>query len=138
LGSALVLASQTFVLPTNSYQLDRFSWNLLGMAVIAASVLVAAFVFRKEIERVLKGKEIALLPAGTSDLAELERKESIVDWDHLLNQEGLTVTRLLPSGKARFGNQLISVMSDGEVIDAQQRVRVISVRGNTVMVAVVA
>jgi len=29
-------------------------------------------------------------------------------------------------------------MSDGEVIDAQQRVRVISVRGNTVMVAVVA
>ncbi len=138
LGSALVLASQTFVLPTNSYQLDRFSWNLLGMAVIAASVLVAAFVFRKEIERVLKGREIALLPAGTSDLAELERKESIVDWDHLLNQEGLTVTRLLPSGKARFGNQLISVMSDGEVIDAQQRVRVISVRGNTVMVAVVA
>jgi membrane-bound ClpP family serine protease len=75
LGSALVLASQTFVLPTNSYQLDRFSWNLLGMAVIAASVLVAAFVFRKEIERVLKGREIALLPAGTSDLAELERKE---------------------------------------------------------------
>lgn len=137
LGSALVLASQTFVLPTNSYQLDRFSWNLLGMAVISASVLVAAFVFRKEIERVLKGKEIALLPAGTEDLAELERKESLVDWNHLLHQEGLTVTRLLPSGKARFGDQLVSVMSDGEVIDAQQRVRVTLVRGNTVMVAAV-
>lgn len=137
LGSALVLASQTFVLPTNSYQLDRFSWNLLGISVVAASVLVAAFVFRKEIERVLKGKEIALLPAGTENLAELERKEALVDWNHLVNQEGLTVTRLLPSGKARFGDQLISVMSDGEVIDAQQKIRVISVRGNTVLVAAI-
>jgi|JI10StandDraft_1071094.scaffolds.fasta_scaffold00874_17 membrane-bound serine protease (ClpP class) len=138
LGSALVLASQTFVLPTNSYQLDRFSWNMLGIAVLSASVLVTAFVFRKEIERVLRGKEIALAPGGTADLEALERKESMVDWNHLLDQEGLTVTRLLPSGKARFGDQLISVITDGEVIDAHQRVRVTAVRGNTVMVALVA
>jgi len=137
LGSALILASQSFVLPTNSYQLDRFAWNLLGMSVVLASVLVAAFVFRKEIDRLLKGREIALLPAGTEDLTELERKESMVDWGYLLHQEGCTKTRLLPSGKAQFGDQLISVLSDGEVIDAEQKVRVISVRGNTVMVAAI-
>jgi membrane-bound ClpP family serine protease len=137
LGSALILASQSFVLPTNSYQLDRFAWNLLGMSVVAASVLLAAFVFRKEIDRLLRGREIALLPAGTEDLAELERRESMVDWGYLLHQEGFTKTRLLPSGKAQFGDQLISVLSDGEVIDAEQKVRVVSVRGNTVLVAAI-
>jgi membrane-bound serine protease (ClpP class) len=136
LGTALVLASQTFVLPTNPYQFDRFSWNLLGLALSGAGVLVAAFVFRKEIERMLKGRDIALQPGGTDDLVELERRESVVDWSYLQNQEGVTVTRLMPSGKARFGNQLISVMSDGEVIDANSKIRVVSVLGNTVTVAI--
>ncbi len=135
IGCSVVLASQSFVLPTNTYQLDRFAWNILGLAVLTAGVLFSAFLFRNEIERFLVRRQIALKPGGIDDLNELERKEAMVDWSYLLHQRGITVTRLSPSGKARFGNELISVISDGELIASNTPIKVIAVLGNNVTVA---
>ena len=55
-------------------------------------------------------------PAG--DEAEfIRRREALVDFRDLLGMRGTTTTQLTPSGKARFGDQLVDVMADGEVID---------------------
>ena len=40
----------------------------------------------------------------------------------------------MPSGKARFGDQLVDVMADGEMIDRGAAVEIVEVRGSRVLV----
>lgn len=47
---------------------------------------------------------------------------------------GTAVTRLAPSGKAEFGDAVLDVVSSGEFIEREQRVRVTEVSGNRVVV----
>ena len=43
----------------------------------------------------------------------------------LLGQEGVTTSKLRPGGKAQFGDQILDVITQGEMIDKGQRVRII-------------
>ena len=47
---------------------------------------------------------------------------------------GTTSTQLTPGGKARFGDQLVDVMADGEAIDRGTPVKVVEVQGSRVLV----
>ena len=49
----------------------------------------------------------------------------------------MTYTRLSPSGKVRLGEDLVDVVSDGELIEADTAIRVIDVEGNRVVVQAV-
>ena len=55
-------------------------------------------------------------PAG-EEAEIIRRREALVDFRELLGTRGTTTTQLTPSGKARFGDQLVDVIADGEVID---------------------
>ena len=57
-----------------------------------------------------------------------------MQWEHLIGKQGRTTTPLMPAGKARFGDELIDVISQGEVIDRETSVRVLEVLGNRVIV----
>lgn len=59
---------------------------------------------------------------------------SVVDYRDLLGKVGVTITPLRPSGFARFGDQKIDVVSEGEVIPANEKVEVIHVEGRKVIV----
>ena len=51
-----------------------------------------------------------------------------------VGEEGVTVTRLAPSGKAEFGGKTLDIVSGGEFIEAGQTVRVTEVSGNRIVV----
>lgn len=129
----VVLMSQTFVIPRNSYQANQL---VLGvwMAIGGMAGLVVGFLIVR-----------AFLPqaAAVSGLAmetpsaNLDRLERIADYDHLAGRTGVASTRLRPSGKAKFGEQIVAVVSDGVAIDPGQRVRVIQVHGNRIVVEAV-
>ena len=70
-------------------------------------------------------------------LEELQQRESLVDWAHLSGQQGVTTTRLNPAGKARFGDEVVDVISDGILVPAESPVHVIEVSGNHVLVRLV-
>jgi membrane-bound ClpP family serine protease len=55
-----------------------------------------------------------------------------LEW--LLHQEGEAFTTLRPAGKARFGEQVFDVQSQGDFIDPGQKVVVTEVTGNHVVV----
>jgi len=59
------------------------------------------------------------------------------DLKSLLSEEGVTLTRLRPSGAAQFGDKKVDVVADGEIIDQGVRVRVVEVSGNRVVVRTV-
>ncbi len=131
---SVVLASQTFVWPTTSAQLSEFSVNLFWVACLALGGMIGLLFMHKQLERLPMFRWVTLQPSGADDLEELDIRESIVHLDHLLGQEGLTTTRLNPSGKAQFGRDLVAVIGVGAMIDEGVPVRVVEVRGNLILV----
>ena len=56
------------------------------------------------------------------------------DYDHLLEQVGVALTDLRPAGTVRFGDERISVVSVGGLVEAQSSVVVVAVEGSEVRV----
>lgn len=129
----VVLMSQTFVIPQNAYQAGELLggvWMVLGSMV----GLIIGFMFVKTF---LPQAATAAGLAMEVPEASIDEFERVAHYDHLVGQTGLAATRLRPSGKARFGELLVSVISDGSSLEANQEVRVVQVLGNRIVVEAV-
>ncbi len=131
---SVVLASQTFVIPRNAYQLERLPYSLSMVLAGGAGIAVALFVFRRYLPNTPFARRMMLKPVGGEQLDELQQRESLVRWNHLLGKRGVTTTSLSPSGKARFGDDVVAVISEGEHIAQGADVVVADVQGNRVIV----
>lgn len=131
---SIVLASQTFVWPTTSAQLSEISVNLFWVACLALGGMIGLLFMHKQLERLPMLRWVTLQPSGVADQDELDDRESLVHWEHLVGQEGVTTTRLNPSGKAQFGRDIVAVVGSGRMIGEGSPVRVVEVRGNIVIV----
>lgn len=134
---SLVLASQTFVIPHNEYQVTELRNSLLGLISAAVGVGIAAIIMRRYLPHAPWLSHIMLEPPSGEEIEELAHREALVDFDHLLGHEGVATTQLAPSGKARFGNELVDVMADGEFVSRGSEVVVTEVHGNRVVVKLV-
>jgi len=127
----LVLMSQTFIVPRNAYQfsvLNRGVW----VALAGAAGMIGGFVAMRLLfphVPVLRG-----LVMEAQDDALIDESEKLADFSELLGQVGTATTPLRPSGKARFGDQIVQVVSDGTLIAAGDLVRVSDVHATRVVV----
>lgn len=135
---SLVLASQTFVLPHNDYQMNQLQNSLLGLVGVSAGIVVLAMLMRRYLPHAPLFSHMMLEPMSDAELEVLSHRESLVDLEHLVGHEGRATTQLTPSGKARFGNELVDVIADGEVISRGAEVVVVAVQGNRVVVRSIA
>lgn len=129
----VVLMSQTFVIPQNSYQMNQLArsvWMAIGGM---GGMLLGFIVVRAFLPQAAAAAGLAM----ESPSANIDRTERIAHYDHLNGQTGVAATRLRPSGKVRFGDFVVAVVSDGAAIDPGQRVRVIQVHGNRIVVEAV-
>jgi membrane-bound serine protease (ClpP class) len=131
---SLVLASQTFVLPRNEYQMTQLRDSLLGLIAAGAGVIVLAMLMRRYLPHSPLFSHMMLEPPSGAELEDLAHREAMVELEHLLGCKGLATTQLTPSGKARFGAELVDVIADGEVVGKGAEVVVIGVQGNRVVV----
>lgn len=127
----VVLMSQTFVIPRNVYQvqvLTRGIWVALGGAfgMVGGFLLIRMMLPHVP---VLSG-----LVMEQPDVLGISESEKLGDYGHLLGQTGSATTPLRPSGKARFGDQIVQVVSDGTAISAGDPVRVSEVHATKVVV----
>lgn len=121
---SLVLASQTFVIPQNSYQFAQFRNSLLILAVSGTGVMVLGVALSRFLHAANKPKDSELI----------RETERLADYDPLLGRRGMTTTPLVPAGKALFDGELVNVVSDGELIDKGAAVEVAEVVGYRVVV----
>jgi membrane-bound ClpP family serine protease len=129
----VMLMSQTFVVPQNAYQLGELTrglWVALGGlgGCVLGMILVRMYLPQ------------AALATGLSmgvPEANLDESERLTHYDDLLGQTGEATTPLRPSGKAKFGDRIVPVVSDATAIDAGQPIRVIQVLGNRITVEAV-
>ena len=77
---------------------------------------------------------MVLEPTPEEDLIDLDYRESLVDYSHLIGQVGTAATNLMPAGKADFDGELIDVITEGLPIDRGDSVVVTKTRGNRVLV----
>ncbi|MBP87790.1 MAG: hypothetical protein CMJ64_13885 [Planctomycetaceae bacterium] len=134
--ASLVLASQTFIFPQNSYQFGQFANSMMMVTVGMAGAFISLVGVRKYLPEVPVFKRL-VLATDEDDLAERADRELLADYRHLMGKRGTTTTQLTPSGKARFGDDVIDVISDGEAVPQNTDVFVAEVRGNRVLVEIV-
>lgn len=126
---SLVLASQSFVLPSNDYQIRQLQWSLLGILGAAVGVSLMGVLLRRWLPATPVLRNVLLVPPAARD--ESLEEETL---EELLGLEGTTTTRLAPAGKARIGGRLHDVTSDGPLVEPGMPIRVVEVRGGRVLV----
>ena len=131
---SIFLASQTFIIPGNSYQMRQLPVSMLMVAIGAAGGVASIWVIRRFLPHTPYFNRMLLPPPEGEQLVEIQRRESLVAWGHLAGKRGITTTQLTPSGKARFGDEVVDVISDGDLIPKGTAVYVAEVLGNRVLV----
>jgi len=129
--TSIVLASQTFIIPRNAYQIDQLPNSLASMLTACGGVIAALWILRRILPDAPMLRRLMLNPPDTE---EIEAVEKLVDWSHLEGKPGVTVTQLTPSGKAQFGDEIIDVISDATLVPRGTRVIATEVHGNHVLV----
>ena len=133
LATGLLLAGQTFVIPTNEYQWQRTSQGIGQLGLIVMSFFAAAVIFRKQLANLPMVRWFALQPPKTDkDLVEMEH--AIEELRAFIGWYGTTISRCNPSGKASIGDRIFSVVSQGSWIDEDTEVEVVNLQENTLIV----
>ncbi len=132
--ASLVLASQTFVLPHTESQMAELRHSLTIVAAAMVVVVASSIALRRYLPSAPMFRKIVLAPTSEEDLIDLDYRESLVDYSHLIGQLGTATTNLMPSGKADFDGELVDVITEGLPIDRGTSVVVMKTRGNRVVV----
>ena len=135
--ASLVLASQTFILPQTESQLGELRTSLMTVAAATACIVVAALGLRRYLPETPVFRTLLLKPPADEELDDLDYREAVADFSHLVGQQGTAATNLMPAGKAEFDGQLVDVISDGLGIERGQTIVVTKARGNRVLVRAV-
>jgi hypothetical protein len=131
---SILLASQTFVIPTNAYEWGQLPSSLFMLAAAGGGALAALVVVRRLVTDAPIFRRMSLETPDQQQWEQIRHQEALVHLDYLVGKRGVAVTQLTPSGKARFGDARVDVISEGDVIPPGADVVVVEVRGNEVLV----
>ncbi len=132
--ASLVFATQTFILPRTESQMIELRHSLSIVATASLLVIATSIALRRYLPNAPIFRKLLLNPTPEEELIDLDYRESLADFSHLLGQQGVAATNLMPSGKAEFNGQLVDVIADGLPIDRGAKIVVTKTRGNRVMV----
>jgi membrane-bound serine protease (ClpP class) len=139
--TSIVMASHTFVWPTQEYEYRELGYTLIQVTVAMLAVGTGAVVFARYFPSLPLFNRLVLKPepwtggaAGVEDPTEKPPTEGYDSLAFLVGETGRTTTVLRPSGKARFGELLIDVTADGFFIEPDSLVEVVDVQGQRVIV----
>lgn len=100
----------------------------LGIALIVALVLVlilARFLPKTSLYSIL----VSQSQSGMESLSVAAEKQK-----SLIGREGIAISLLRPSGKAQFGDDLLDVVTEGEILEKGKAVRIIGFHGSSAVV----
>jgi membrane-bound ClpP family serine protease len=132
--ASIVLASQTFVLPVNAYQLQQQASSLLVVAAAGVGGVIGIIVLQRFLPHTPYFKRLILQPPAAEELTGVSQRESQSNFDWLLGKRGVALTPLVPSGKVQFGDEVVDVISDGTLVEPGRTVMVIEALGHRVKV----
>ena len=137
--TSIVMASHTFVWPTQEYEYRELGFTLLQICGVMVAVGAGAIVLARYFPSLPLFNRLVLNPEPWtgSGMDDETAKPSLEGYDslaYLIGETGRTTTLLRPTGKARFGDLLLDVIADGYLIEPDVLVEVIDVQGSRVIV----
>ncbi len=146
--ASLVLASQTFFIPTSSADYRELADHLSTLGGSLIGVIITALALSRFLPRMPLLNRMVLVPPGGANLPRTNEPLLRPDlasekfaahrllgpYANLQGERGTAVTILRPSGKAQFGDRMVDCISDGPFIEMGRPVQVIEVNGNRVVV----
>ncbi|MBV8609397.1 MAG: serine protease, partial [Singulisphaera sp.] len=137
--TSIVMASHTFVWPTQEYEYREMGYTLLQVTIAMAAVGAGAVILARYFPSLPLFNRLVLKPEPWTGLVEDDpvAKPSAEGYESLaflVGETGRTTTVLRPTGKARFGDLLIDVTADGFFIEPDSLVEVVDVQGSRVIV----
>jgi membrane-bound serine protease (ClpP class) len=136
---SIVMASHTFIWPTQDYEYRELGFTLLqvtGMlAAIGAGVGILGHYFPSLplLNRLILRPEPWITAQAEEALPE-QGTEGVESLGFLVGETGRTTTPLRPAGKARFGNVVLDVTAAGMFVEPDSLVEVVDVQGSRIIV----
>jgi membrane-bound serine protease (ClpP class) len=107
--------------------------SMFGISLVAA--IVAAFILAWYLPHLPYASRLVLAPPNDEDDNEADLLEPAPDSRAgLLGAIGVAATTLRPAGKARFGDDYLDVIAEGDYVNPGSRVQVIEIEGNRIVV----
>jgi membrane-bound serine protease (ClpP class) len=141
--SSVVMATQDFVIPSNSEQWNQFLTSLLTLLCALALVALGAILITKKLGKIPVFNQMVLAPQYESSAAVRSDPAtgkplkptpvphpavSVGDW-------GKADSPLRPAGRVNFAGLSMDVISDGQFVERGHQVKVIRIQGNVIVVA---
>jgi membrane-bound serine protease (ClpP class) len=137
--ASIVMASHTFIWPTQDYEYRELGFTLLQVTGMLAAIAVGAAVLGRYFPSLPLLNRLILKPepwvgADSQDTLVRQAAEGYESLAFLVGETGRTTTPLRPTGKARFGNLVLDVAAAGVFVEPDSLVEVIDVQGTRVIV----
>jgi membrane-bound serine protease (ClpP class) len=134
---SIVLASQTFVFPTNAYQMQQLPGSLFSVTAAIVGGLAGMIVLQRYLPHTPYFKRLILHPPALEEAGETTDATRITSYEFLLGKRGVALTPLVPAGKARFGDVLVDVISEGPLVPTGTEITVTEAVGHRIKVRVI-
>jgi membrane-bound serine protease (ClpP class) len=135
---SIVMASHTFIWPTQEYEYRQLGQTLIQMTLVLGTVGGGAVALGRYFPSLPIFNRLILKPEPWDALEDPRVKPSdngmLDSLTFLIGETGRTTSVLRPSGKARFGELLVDVTADGFYIERDRLVEVVEVQGSRVIV----
>jgi len=103
--------------------------------VVAASLIATFLVATLSFTFLTKFPLLSKLILTSEERGEKGFRSAPAKLGKFVGKQGLTVTMLRPVGKAQFGDTIVDVVSEGELVEKGRQVEVIKVEGNRIVVS---
>jgi membrane-bound serine protease (ClpP class) len=139
-GIALTIGGLSLALVRNvDFDFSAVSTDEIGRSFLMVTIaMIAPLIIIVSFSKQMFGSSFFKRLAPTDKLSSKEgfsvQENSLV---HLIGSEGITLTDLRPAGKATIDNARHEVISEGDFISKDTKVKVLKIQGNYLVVAVV-
>jgi membrane-bound serine protease (ClpP class) len=137
-GILLLVASLVLVtmerLPETASEVRSLGGTLLMFAGSAIGAIVAAFLVARSLPSIPYASRLMLNPPAESEEFQRTPGDRPELAAALLGAIGVAATPLRPAGKARFGEEFLDVIAEGDYVNPGSRVQVIEIESNRIVV----
>jgi len=142
--AGVLMAGQTFLIPETRREWEVFGTSLLVLSCSAVAFIAIAGLLSRHFGSLPMLNRLVLQPAGSDSVprgqtaAAADKPLPALAPDNSYGVDvgdwGLAISPLRPSGKARFGDRYLDVLTDGDFVERGRQVRIVEIQGSRIVV----
>jgi membrane-bound serine protease (ClpP class) len=124
--------------PQDAVAWSDFTWGVVGLAMGFTGFIVLAWLLSKYLPRIQFLSGLILAPAVPRQSGEIPLSMTTPSESKTVSvkvgDSGEVISKLRPTGKAKFGDAVVDVVAEADFLDKGTKVEIIEIQGNRVVV----